>query len=308
LTCSSTSENKAPNGVCYGCSVHCHDNHDLVELYTKRKFSCDCGNSKFPTKCTLFENKLALNVDNKYNHNFNGNYCLCKKRYPEEETGEAGPMVQCAGCEDWFHLKHIADGTTTVTEDNVDDAENEMFCKKCVSNLRFLLFYASGKPVKDENGKCLYKDDESIASKTLFFEHYAWRESLCRCDSCQNMYEDLNCTFLLEMDDRMDVYMAHCKAKIPPSQQEKKTDAELITDIIGEHHLDASVSRDVAMRVMQGMNEFRSAIDERFNEIARIGGVVTADDVKQILAKLNSSRKRKANDNVEDDDENEVPE
>src|SRR4051794_23730934 len=42
-------------GICYGCSENCHEGHDLVEMYTKRNFSCDCGNSKFKTKCKLFE-------------------------------------------------------------------------------------------------------------------------------------------------------------------------------------------------------------------------------------------------------------
>lgn len=31
------------------CSYNCHEGHDLVELYTKRAFRCDCGNSKFPS-------------------------------------------------------------------------------------------------------------------------------------------------------------------------------------------------------------------------------------------------------------------
>lgn len=30
------------------CSYSCHENHELIELYTKRDFRCDCGNNKFP--------------------------------------------------------------------------------------------------------------------------------------------------------------------------------------------------------------------------------------------------------------------
>ncbi len=30
-------------GVCAGCSVSCHAEHDLVELFNKRQFRCDCG-------------------------------------------------------------------------------------------------------------------------------------------------------------------------------------------------------------------------------------------------------------------------
>lgn len=51
-TCSSQKNIRA--GVCLACSFHCHEGHELVELYTKRNFRCDCGNSKFGNKeCNL---------------------------------------------------------------------------------------------------------------------------------------------------------------------------------------------------------------------------------------------------------------
>ena len=66
-------------GLCLACSLHCHEGHQLYELYTKRwvnggaveeeekqtwftvlfsgrvrHFRCDCGNGKFPGfTCTL---------------------------------------------------------------------------------------------------------------------------------------------------------------------------------------------------------------------------------------------------------------
>ena len=35
LTCSPV-ENEKSAGVCLACSLHCHESHNLVELYTKR--------------------------------------------------------------------------------------------------------------------------------------------------------------------------------------------------------------------------------------------------------------------------------
>jgi len=46
-------ENATAAGICLACSYKCHEGHDLVELYTKRNFRCDCGNSKFEQKCQL---------------------------------------------------------------------------------------------------------------------------------------------------------------------------------------------------------------------------------------------------------------
>lgn len=48
-------------GVCLACSFHCHEGHELVELYTKRSFRCDCGNSKFGEKmCSLDPVRIHL--------------------------------------------------------------------------------------------------------------------------------------------------------------------------------------------------------------------------------------------------------
>ena len=47
-------EGEEPAGMCLACSLHCHDGHQLYELYTKRDFRCDCGNSRFRSQvCTL---------------------------------------------------------------------------------------------------------------------------------------------------------------------------------------------------------------------------------------------------------------
>ena len=45
LTCSKEN-NDTPIGVCYSCSIQCHSTHELVELFTKRNFTCDCGTTK----------------------------------------------------------------------------------------------------------------------------------------------------------------------------------------------------------------------------------------------------------------------
>ena len=37
-------------GICLACSYHCHDGHEMVELYTKRNFKCDCGTPRFVTR------------------------------------------------------------------------------------------------------------------------------------------------------------------------------------------------------------------------------------------------------------------
>lgn len=75
-------------GICAGCSVACHGDCELVELFTRRNFTCDCGTDRIPKrKCTitLRENEAA-DRGNRYDDNFDGVFCSCRIRYdPETE-------------------------------------------------------------------------------------------------------------------------------------------------------------------------------------------------------------------------------
>ncbi|CAI6334932.1 unnamed protein product [Periconia digitata] len=111
-----------PAAVCYACSISCHGEHALVELFNKRNFVCDCGTTRLPdtTPCTLRINAATGQKgdvtaeepakNNKYNQNFRNRFCGCAERYDPHE--EKGVMFQClglgtienGGCgEDWWH-------------------------------------------------------------------------------------------------------------------------------------------------------------------------------------------------------------
>ena len=95
------------SGICYSCSIQCHSDHELVELFTKRNFTCDCGTTKMNHPCYL-RSKIFDDIpssSNSYNQNFKGHFCDCKQLYnPIEEKSN---MLQCIfgeTCqEDWFH-------------------------------------------------------------------------------------------------------------------------------------------------------------------------------------------------------------
>lgn len=126
LTCTPVPENASvtfqPAGVCYACSVQCHGEHTLVEIFTKRNFTCDCGTKRLPTTspCTLRINTETNtkggvhseepDVNNKYNQNFKNRFCGCECDY--DPFQQKGTMFQClglgtaetGGCgEDWYH-------------------------------------------------------------------------------------------------------------------------------------------------------------------------------------------------------------
>lgn len=138
LTCSRQNKNE-PIGVCYSCSIQCHASHDIVELFAKRSFVCDCGTTKMKNtqggSCNLRQSgehgqgnlgsrrgssthrPISIKLDaedipslsNQYNQNYKGLFCSCLKPYnPLEETGS---MIQCYfgfECgEDWYHEECI---------------------------------------------------------------------------------------------------------------------------------------------------------------------------------------------------------
>lgn len=109
------------NAVCYACSIKCHTTHDLVELFTKRNRTCDCGTDRVSGPCVVrypLWSKRDGDWDdydpdipdssNKYGNNYNGLFCDCKQKYnPMEDSN----MLQCifgGACdEDWYHEECI---------------------------------------------------------------------------------------------------------------------------------------------------------------------------------------------------------
>lgn len=131
-------------GICTACSLSCHDGHEIVELWTKRNFRCDCGNSKFGEFfCKLLPSKDIENVENRYNHNFKGLYCTCSRPYPDPDVEEQVDMIQCCICEDWFHGEHIGlDSANEIPTDKEGEPLYEDFiCQECSVNCSVITLY-----------------------------------------------------------------------------------------------------------------------------------------------------------------------
>eukprot|EP00062_Callorhinchus_milii_P018099 gi/632971196/ref/XP_007902052.1/ PREDICTED: putative E3 ubiquitin-protein ligase UBR7 [Callorhinchus milii] len=194
-----------PAGICLACSYKCHEGHELFELYTKRNFRCDCGNSKFSDlQCKFFPEKEKSNPDNKYNDNFFGLYCICKRPYPDPEDEIPDEMIQCVGCEDWFHGRHLG----------VDLPENieyqEMICQNCMNRCSFLWAYASqlavNKAEDPEDSSSLTKPEDGIADGSVVQENG---------DSCNQKV--LDCAVKCEeMDNKPSEPSTSCKAENKP--------------------------------------------------------------------------------------------
>ncbi|KJH51693.1 putative zinc finger in N-recognin [Dictyocaulus viviparus] len=285
LTCASNPEvNEA--GVCYGCSVHCHDGHNIIELFTKRRFRCDCGNSKFTCKCTLFEEKDASNKDNTYNQNFAGLFCVCKKTFPCEVNEN---MHQCVICEDWFHLSHLDEKCAMLAEEREKSGQADftLLCKNCSSRLPFLSRLSICGV--DDGVLCLSAHAEFKEGPFLLTDGF--RKRLCRCQNCLVLYEKSGCEYLIDSDDDIEEFT---KENIEKTKDEKEPDDDTIVN-----ELVQTAGREAAIHALEAFNDLKRNLQDFFCEMHDEGvDVITAEHVKSFFDKIKRSR---IEDNTGDD-------
>ncbi|XP_021890601.1 putative E3 ubiquitin-protein ligase UBR7 isoform X2 [Carica papaya] len=358
LTC--TPEGNA--GVCTACCLSCHDGHEVLELWTKRNFRCDCGNSKFGVfSCKLFPSKDAENPENSYNHNFKGSYCSCNRPYPDPDAEEQAEMIQCCMCEDWFHGEHIGlKSSDKIPRDEEGEPLYEDFiCNVCSPVCSFLMSYpetiwatggqcvaltdagkdknvledipsscGSGKledgvctpssPGKDKGITNANPESTSCGSKSVigesseekissndhpyvscvlgvnkvpaspdseskpFFLSKNWRDVLCRCEKCLNMYNQKHISYLLDKEDTIAEYEKRAKQKRVEKLQQQEGDALSFFNNLG--HV-------TKMEILNGIQDFT----EEFRGF--LGSVdpsktVTAADIHQLFENLKNKRRR----------------
>ncbi|KAJ3304873.1 hypothetical protein HDV03_002255 [Kappamyces sp. JEL0829] len=190
-------------GVCYGCFVQCHTDHQVHELFYRRDFTCDCGTERSSVSCVFQrpEESRSASAANKYNHNFKGINCYCKLLH--DDAKETREMIQCLVCEDWFHDSCIGEKPSFPADD--------FLCEVCLAHSDYspLLqpYLASGflaAPTADE-ARCtkpaLASDartaPERLCSNRGVYLPPAWRASICRCPDCRGAFERAGITFFL---------------------------------------------------------------------------------------------------------------
>lgn len=312
LTCLNSNKENKLHGICLACSYECHQNHELVELYTKRNFRCDCGNSNFKDfNCKLEPEKEKENVLNKYNHNFSGLYCSCSRPYPDpdlsaNDTLNNEEMIQCTICEDWFHLKHLNNFSSfKINENDYED----MVCQQCMKLTTFLWFYQEQLALKNKNEACLVdvetSNDEctgcklerkkktyaTVANKwsesqSSCFLSDSWRESLCKCDSCLKMYKDLKVEFITKKEDSIKFYEEKGK-KMDEMKEQEIDEQKLLNNELSK------MNRVSQLELLHNLNDFKTDLKEFLADFARNGQVVKRENVEKFFEGLNNQRKKR---------------
>lgn len=284
-------------GICLACSYECHETHELIELYTKRNFRCDCGTPKMLAggKCNLIPDKSVNNDFNSYSQNFAGLYCTCHRPYPDPEKVDDDEMIQCIICEDWYHSLHL--------DTDFKDTDAEMICGGCLKQNDFLLSYLEFSVLPPANDQSVNIIDDEPAPKRLKIEatdsnckldvlakpnsyikgavywSENWRQNLCKCEKCIQLYQNKKVEFLIDPDDTVQNYVEKGKNK----RQE--------TSVEQEQRILSSLDRVQQVELLTGYNDMKEKLVEFLGICAREDKVVTAEDVTKLFKEMNEERK-----------------
>uniref|UniRef100_A0A3B4BCF3 Putative E3 ubiquitin-protein ligase UBR7 n=1 Tax=Periophthalmus magnuspinnatus TaxID=409849 RepID=A0A3B4BCF3_9GOBI len=286
----------AAAGVCLACSYKCHEGHQLYELYTKRNFRCDCGNSKFKdVTCKLNPDKEEMNSENKYSHNFFGLYCTCSRPYPDPEDEVEDQMIQCVVCEDWLHGRHLG----APVPDSVE--LQELICESCMNHHQFLWTYAAhisgnerplpdaqvqgqdGEGPKEEEpkGACRLKElqliGQSRSQSGATFWPSGWRSSLCTCSDCQKLLLKAGSLFLLDEGEGKSLERTNQSADPLMSALDRLNRVQQLELIHGKY------------------NDLKTELKDFLQRFASEGKVVTPDDIRQFFEQQQNRKRHRAN-------------
>ena len=282
--------------------------YELVELYTKRNFRCDCGTSRMTNKCKLEPNK-EVNTKNRYNQNFLGLYCVCHRPYPDPEDNTDDVMIQCVVCEDWLHGRHLNMGDTGLPEES---SYSEMICFECVEKLDFLHSYAGlsvdkvkkaeeapdqvidvavaddckcddDKEFKErtkDTDKCKLKTNSDKIVTSMFFPD-KWRSSLCQCPACTSLYSDLHVEFLTDEADTVASYEAQAK-----EVRKEQNTVDKGMEALGQ------MDRVKQVEAIAGYNNMKQNLMEYLSKFANNKKVVREEDIKDFFDGMKNKRRR----------------
>lgn len=298
-------------GICLACSLKCHDKHEVVELYTKRNFHCDCGCKEGSVACQLDPTKSSVRTANSYNQNFVGLYCTCRRPYPDPENPSEDEMIQCVICEDWYHGVHLN------TKVPASDAYDEMICGSCVDKNDFIADYSglfctiveaadtssvlnvtsldeSGtkRPAEEECGsnsvkKVKLSDDACVRPKrneprvpgaAIFWKD--GRAHLCKCSVCLKLYSDLKVEFLVDIEDTTAFYEEKGKGKERPSRYMDSLDA--LSSLPRVNQIDA----------ISSYNRMKDKLFEFLQTFVTNNQIVTEEDIQRFFRNMKDSNEQ----------------
>jgi E3 ubiquitin-protein ligase UBR7 len=205
-------------------------------------------------------------------------------------------------CQDWFHDTCILkDYPHTIP----DEPDTDFICKDCISkfqsflgkykNLEYIepeeektdkteqtinILEPLEKHPKEQNDCLISKESSTNFSRAgNYFFRPGWRENLCRCRKCLNMYQLINVNYLIQDEEKTPETPLH-----PPSTTVKNPKPDLEDPI-------NSLSRQ--REIAYGIMEFRDNLMEFLKPFAAQKRTVTAADIELFKEQFQNQKKKK---------------
>ena len=301
LTCRSTQ----PAGICAGCYLACHLQHEVQELGVKTHFRCDCGNPTFPKKCQKHPDKADTNPENTYNHNFTGTFCFCDTGDSDETREE--DMFMCMGCQDWFHescirkandchnFAEVSAHQPLVPSIPSDSADYLFLCHVCVKKAPFFPwsypeFIHYSEPVKRPRKEgCPVESARTDVFPYSVFIKEEWMKERCECEKCRERYTTSPFdTFVIEETTNVlhqleEAAETTILSQDPDPEVKDEDDAELKEFMESVQKYPHTVQMELAQGVQLFQNTFSQFLS-RFQD----GGVLCAEHIEEFKRELDT--------------------
>ncbi|PRP89508.1 putative E3 ubiquitin-protein ligase UBR7-like [Planoprotostelium fungivorum] len=285
-TCYIENGSKQRVGVCYGCSMTCHVQHKIYELFKKRNFRCDCGTPSSRTTCLIKTEKIPEdNSKNHYNHNFDGKYCWCDGLEDFESV-----MYQCELCCEWFHIECIRNKEERPVPD--PDTPCDFVCVDCMQRgSSFIPHYIqdfllpdslpvgvspSSQKEEEVDGKCQMetrervKEEEWKKVKNGFWKK-GWRKHLCTCESCNAKYDEAKMDFVTDpkdMEDKENEEQDSEEEDEPIENQTRKRKIQSLLESSQEAFLQSKdMSNSQKRELVRGFENYSSALTQALKQL-----------------------------------------
>lgn len=300
-------------GICYSCSIQCHTSCDIVELFTKRNFTCDCGTDRDEKqdtnefRCQLRKNREpdVASLQNVYGHNFCGLFCSCNEEYDPDASAV---MLQCvlgAECnEDWYHDYCIVGKRKPETKSKSDeekladgmpplDSFDAFICWKCISKYDYYFQKLMSHPLADEviasriQRESSDEKEASYSAKkrsidevtdggndySLTLKH-GYSKQLAKIKETLDKETDKLYKFLNDL-----VPFLVNDDPVYEEPEDTAIDAEDMVNLL----LQSSVRREQAVAGISAFNSLKTRLSEYLKPFAESGKVVSGEDINNFF-------------------------
>lgn len=131
---------------------------------------------------------------------------------------------------------------------------------------------------------CKLPEDRPLDSETKFWRNVNWREELCRCTNCMQLYSDEKILFLLESGDTVQSY----------EEKGKAIAVEIEKDMLKEEtKLLNSMDRVPLLNAIEGYNDLRTNLMDYLKTFAENKKVVREEDIREFFAEMSEKKRQK---------------